>query len=53
MSSGKERKCTKMQTVVSLCPDVDVYKTISELNSSVGADTHFDGNLTTVGYESF
>ena len=40
----------KAQTVVSLCPDVDVYKTISELNSSVGADTHFEGNLTTVVY---
>jgi pre-rRNA-processing protein TSR1 len=36
---------------VSLCPDVDVHKTIGELNSSVGAETHFEGNLTTLGYE--
>lgn len=37
-----------IQSVVSLCPDIDVFHTIQELNSSVDAETPISNDICTV-----
>src|SRR5579862_7594681 len=44
---------SELQSVVSLCPDVDIFQTIHDLNASVDAETPVaTGSICTVEYSS-